>query len=170
MDRPLQRGQVSRSAVWQTVNAQKISALLFLTHFLVCLLLINCREPASSSSPAIGTNPQFTTTLWVLFHLSHGMGCKRDWPADAHQYDVHIIAYTSLFRIVNNFHQEVFSDPNVPNRLNRMIDFRAVTLEHDQQLTNYRQEWAERFERNSNHNGSCYVLLSSGKMSRAKER
>ncbi|KAI9509845.1 hypothetical protein F5148DRAFT_1282500 [Russula earlei] len=35
-------------------------------------------------------------------------------------YDVHIIAYTLLFRIVNKFHQEVFPDPT---------------------------EWAERFER-----------------------
>jgi hypothetical protein len=53
----------------------------------------------------------------------------------------------------------VFSDPNVPNGLNRSIDFRAVTLEHDQQLTNYRQEWAERFERDSNHAGSCHLPL-----------
>jgi hypothetical protein len=68
-----------------------------------------------------------------------------------HPYDVHIIAYTSLFRIINKFHQEVFSDPNVPNGLNRSIDFRAVTLEHDQMLTDYRQEWAGRFERDSDH-------------------
>lgn len=47
----------------------------------------------------------------------------------------------------------------MPNGLNRSIDFRAVTLEHDQQLTNYRQEWAERFERDSNPNGSCHLLL-----------
>ena len=53
----------------------------------------------------------------------------------------------------------MFSDLNVPNRLNRSIDFRAVTLGHDQQLTNYRQEWAERFERDSNHNGSCHLPL-----------
>lgn len=53
----------------------------------------------------------------------------------------------------------MFSDPTVPNRLNRSIDFRAVTLEHDQRLTNYRQEWAERFERDSNHNGSCHLPL-----------
>jgi hypothetical protein len=33
--------------------------------------------------------------------------------------------------------------------LNRWIGFRKVTLEHDQLLTNYRQEWAERFERDS---------------------
>ncbi|KAI9452824.1 hypothetical protein F5148DRAFT_1370318 [Russula earlei] len=65
------------------------------------------------------------------------------------KYDVHIIAYTSLFRIVNKFHQEVFSDPTVPNRLNRSIDFRAVTLEHDRLLTNCRQEWARHFERDS---------------------
>jgi hypothetical protein len=77
----------------------------------------------------------------------------------AYQYDVHIIAYTSLFRIVNKFHQEVFSDPNAPNGLNRSIDFRAVTLEHDQLLTNYRQEWAERFEQDSDHTGSWLVPL-----------
>jgi hypothetical protein len=53
----------------------------------------------------------------------------------------------------------VFSDPNVPNGLNRSIDFRAVTLEHDQLLTNYRQEWAERFEQDSDHSGSWHMPL-----------
>jgi hypothetical protein len=72
-----------------------------------------------------------------------------------HCYDVHIIAYTMLFRIVNKFHQEVFSDPNVPNGLNRSIDFRAVTLEHDRLLTSYRQEWAERFEQDSDHSDAA---------------
>ncbi|KAI9508712.1 fungal-specific transcription factor domain-containing protein [Russula earlei] len=72
-----------------------------------------------------------------------------------HPYDVHIIAYTSLFRIVNKFHQDVFSDPTVPNSLNRSIDFRAVTLEHDRLLTNCRQEWAERFERDSDHSDAA---------------
>ncbi|KAH9995295.1 fungal-specific transcription factor domain-containing protein [Russula vinacea] len=71
-------------------------------------------------------------------------------------YDVHIIAYTSLFRIVNKFHQEVFSDPNVPNGLNCSIDFRAVTLVHDRMLADYRQEWADRFEQDSDHtNAAC---------------
>ncbi|KAI0251644.1 fungal-specific transcription factor domain-containing protein [Lactifluus subvellereus] len=69
-----------------------------------------------------------------------------------HPYDVHIIAYSSLFRIINGFHQEVFSDPNVPNGLNRAIDFRAVTLRYDQLLTNCREEWVVRFDRDSDHN------------------
>jgi hypothetical protein len=43
---------------------------------------------------------------------------------------------------VNKFHQAVFSDPTVPNGLNRSIDFRAVTLEHDRLLSNYRQSTA----------------------------
>ncbi|KAI9447292.1 hypothetical protein F5148DRAFT_1371274 [Russula earlei] len=72
-----------------------------------------------------------------------------------HPCDVHIIAYTSLFRIVNKFHQDVFSDPTVPNSLNRSIDFREVTLEHDRLLTNCRQEWAERFERDSDHSDAA---------------
>ena len=33
------------------------------------------------------------------------------------------------------------------------IDFHAVMLEHECLLTNYRQEWAERFERDSDHTG-----------------
>ncbi|KAH9031018.1 fungal-specific transcription factor domain-containing protein [Lactarius pseudohatsudake] len=66
-----------------------------------------------------------------------------------HPYDVHIIAYSSLFRIINQFHQKVFSDPDVPNGLNRSIDFCAVTLEYDQLLHNCREEWAERFARDS---------------------
>jgi len=68
-----------------------------------------------------------------------------------HPYDVHIIAYTSLFRLINQFHQKVFSDPDVPNGLNRSIDFRAVTLEYDQLLKSCREEWAERFVRDSDH-------------------
>jgi hypothetical protein len=68
-----------------------------------------------------------------------------------HQYDIHIIAYTSLFRLINQFHQKVFSNPDVPNGLNRLIDFRAVTLEYDQLLKSCREEWAERFVRDSDH-------------------
>lgn len=71
-----------------------------------------------------------------------------------HVYDVHIIAYSSLFRIINQFHQKVFSDPDVPNGLNRAIDFRAVTLEYDQKLKDCREEWAERFAQDSSHNGT----------------
>jgi hypothetical protein len=75
-----------------------------------------------------------------------------------------MIAYSSLFRIINKFHQEVFSDPKVPNGLNRSIDFRAVTLEYDRQLTDYREEWVGRFERDSDHTGvwrvCVYLVLS----------
>jgi hypothetical protein len=46
----------------------------------------------------------------------------------------------SLFRIVNKFHQDAFSDINVPDGLKRLSDFRAATLKHDQLLINCRQE------------------------------
>lgn len=72
-----------------------------------------------------------------------------------HPYDVHIIAYSSLFRIINQFHQKVFSDPDVPTGLNRLIDFRAVTLEYDRLLNNCREEWAERFAQDSDHSDAA---------------
>ncbi|KAI9450688.1 hypothetical protein F5148DRAFT_1241982 [Russula earlei] len=52
-------------------------------------------------------------------HITTG---KIGQTSSIYQYDVHIIAYTSLFRIVNKFHQEVFLDPTIPNSLNRSID------------------------------------------------
>jgi hypothetical protein len=70
----------------------------------------------------------------------------------AYQYDIHIIAFTRLFRIVNQF-KEVFLQSNVPSGLNRWIDWRAVTLDYDRMLLDYRHEWAERFERDSDHTG-----------------
>ncbi|KAI0263617.1 fungal-specific transcription factor domain-containing protein [Gloeopeniophorella convolvens] len=72
-----------------------------------------------------------------------------------HPYDVHIIAYSALFRIINAFHTAVFSDPNTPSGLNRAIDFRAVTLEHDVLLRRCREEWVERFARDSDHNDAA---------------
>jgi hypothetical protein len=62
------------------------------------------------------------------------------------------VAFTRLFRIVNQF-QEMFPGPNIPDGLNRWIDWHAVTLEYDRMLLNYRQEWAGRFERDSDHTG-----------------
>jgi hypothetical protein len=47
----------------------------------------------------------------------------------------------------------------MPNGVNCSIDFRAVTLEHDQLLTNCRQEWAERFEWDPDHIGSYHLPL-----------
>ncbi|KAI9508549.1 hypothetical protein F5148DRAFT_1148956 [Russula earlei] len=96
-----------------------------------------------------------STTLKEDFIVCKSLEWYKSFPNN-HPYDVHIIAYTLLFRIVNKFHQEVFSDPTVPNSLNRLIDFWAVMLEHDWLLTNCHQEWAEHFERDLDHsNAAC---------------
>ncbi|KAI9508705.1 hypothetical protein F5148DRAFT_1148845 [Russula earlei] len=99
------------------------------------------------------------TRIWIIcFNIDNIVRKSLEWYKSSpnnHPYDVHIIAYTSLFRIVNKFHQEVFSDLTAPNSLNRSIDFRAVTLEHDRLLNNCRQEWAERFERDSDHSDAA---------------
>ncbi|KAI9451639.1 hypothetical protein F5148DRAFT_1152419 [Russula earlei] len=86
---------------------------------------------------------------------SRGHGLDDDGETSVPSNDVHIIAYMLLFRIANKFHQEVISDPTIPNSLNRSIDFRAVTLEYDWLLTDCRQEWAERFEQDSDHSDAA---------------
>ncbi|KAH7879353.1 fungal-specific transcription factor domain-containing protein [Lentinula edodes] len=62
-----------------------------------------------------------------------------------HPYDVHLCGYTALLRIVARFHDDIFSDPNSPSGLNKHVDFRGVTLEHDKKLTTYHKEWEKRF-------------------------
>ncbi|KAA1473232.1 hypothetical protein DENSPDRAFT_779779 [Dentipellis sp. KUC8613] len=66
-----------------------------------------------------------------------------------HAYDIHLNAYNSLLRIVAKFHEEVFSDPDSPTGLNKSIDFLEVTTRHDSYLTQYFEEWTERFARDS---------------------
>ncbi|KAI6021141.1 hypothetical protein EDC04DRAFT_2901399 [Pisolithus marmoratus] len=67
------------------------------------------------------------------------------------QYDIHLCGYTTLLRIVAQFRDDVFSDPDSPTGLNRFIDFLTVTLEHDNRLTLYFEEWAKHFNEESDH-------------------
>jgi len=36
------------------------------------------------------------------------------------QYDLHLCAYTALLRIVAQFHDDIFSDPDAPTGLNKV--------------------------------------------------
>ncbi|TDL16780.1 hypothetical protein BD410DRAFT_807837 [Rickenella mellea] len=77
---------------------------------------------------------------------------SKDWYKKSkynHMYDVHLCAYSSLLRIVAKFHEEIFSDLNSPSGLNENLDFRAVTLYHDEKLEEYFQEWTARFNADS---------------------
>ncbi|KAL0066966.1 hypothetical protein AAF712_005955 [Marasmius tenuissimus] len=62
------------------------------------------------------------------------------------QFDVHLCAHTALLRIVARFHEEIFSDPGSPSGLNKRVDFRTVTLKHDEHLTRYQEEWSKTFK------------------------
>ncbi|KAL0948305.1 hypothetical protein HGRIS_010897 [Hohenbuehelia grisea] len=85
----------------------------------------------------------------------HIMRNSKEWykaSAYNHPYDVHLCAYTALLRIVARFHEEIFSDPDSPTGLNKSVDFRTVTLAHDEHLTAYYEEWSKRFAEDSDPN------------------
>ncbi|KAG6906482.1 hypothetical protein DXG01_013721 [Tephrocybe rancida] len=67
-------------------------------------------------------------------------------------YDVHLCAYSALLRIMAKSHDEIFSDPSSPTGLNKRVDFRSVTMNHDSQLTSYQDEWTKRFSEDSDPN------------------
>ncbi|EKM51056.1 uncharacterized protein PHACADRAFT_263020 [Phanerochaete carnosa HHB-10118-sp] len=72
-----------------------------------------------------------------------------DWykmsPYNHPQYDIGLCAYTSMLRIVAQFHEKVFSDPDSPTGLNEGLDFVAITTKYDDDLTRYFDDWTRRF-------------------------
>ncbi|KAJ8522831.1 hypothetical protein ONZ45_g676 [Pleurotus djamor] len=79
----------------------------------------------------------------------HIMRNSKEWYKSSpynHPYDVHLCAHTALLRIVARFHEDIFSDPDSPTGLNKDVDFRTVTMTHDNHLTEYHQEWTQRFK------------------------
>lgn len=76
-------------------------------------------------------------------------------------HDVHLCAYSALLQIVARFHDEIFSDPSAPSGLNKNVDFRKITMKHDEFLTQYHNEWLKRFEESSDpNNASCIFRCS----------
>lgn len=73
-------------------------------------------------------------------------------------YDVHLCAHSALLQIVAKSHEEIFNDPSSPTGLNKSVDFRTVTMNHDAQLTRYHEEWSRRFAEQSDPNdpGSAF--------------
>ncbi|KAG7085553.1 hypothetical protein E1B28_003110 [Marasmius oreades] len=63
-------------------------------------------------------------------------------------FDVHLCAHTALLKIVAKFHDDIFSDTSSPSGLNKRIDFRTVTLKHDEKLVQFEEEWTKRFNEN----------------------
>ncbi|KAF9653763.1 hypothetical protein BDM02DRAFT_3153137 [Thelephora ganbajun] len=76
------------------------------------------------------------------------------------RYDIGLCGYTSLLRIVAKFHEELFSDPDTATGLNKSIDFKAVTQQHDDKLTMFNDEWKEKFVE-SDTGESSYAFRSS---------
>ncbi|KAF9467566.1 fungal-specific transcription factor domain-containing protein [Collybia nuda] len=79
----------------------------------------------------------------------------------SHPYDIHLCAYSALLRIVARFHDEIFSDPSAPTGLNKQVDFRSVTMNHDARLTRYHDEWSKRFAEGSDPDDSSCAFRCS---------
>ncbi|KAI0048449.1 hypothetical protein FA95DRAFT_1490742 [Auriscalpium vulgare] len=81
-----------------------------------------------------------------------------------HPYDIHLICYQSLMRILNKFHHTIFSNADSPHGLNQVrspsIDFHALTMEHEALLVAYHEEWKERFANDSDPNDEACSFRS----------
>lgn len=99
-------------------------------------------------------------------------------PLNVVQHDIHLCAYSALLQIVAKFHDEIFSDPSTPSGLNKVctkttlfyvysltvlknVDFRKITMKHDEYLTQYHEEWLTRFEESSDPNGESNLMHRS---------
>ncbi|TFK51353.1 hypothetical protein OE88DRAFT_1659301 [Heliocybe sulcata] len=89
--------------------------------------------------------------------------CK-DWYRSSpynDKYDIHICAYSTLLRIVAEFHEAIYSDPDSPTGLNKNIDFRDITLAFDRKLEDFHAEWDRRFHEDSDPNDpGCSIRVA----------
>ncbi|KAG8879787.1 hypothetical protein FRB97_001393 [Tulasnella sp. 331] len=64
-----------------------------------------------------------------------------------HCYDIHLVAYTALLRVVARYLEEVYSDPDSPTGLNKNVDFYTLTDRYNGELFAFQKETSERFNR-----------------------
>ena len=57
------------------------------------------------------------------------------------------------------FHEEIFSDKDTPSGLNQALDLKEVTLRHDSILEEYYMEWTQKFQEDSDPNGTSLRFL-----------
>ncbi|VDB86073.1 unnamed protein product [Peniophora sp. CBMAI 1063] len=67
-------------------------------------------------------------------------------------FDIHLVAYSSLMRVLTRFHAEIFIEPDSSTGLNRTVDFHGIALKYDQELEKTFEEWTGRFQHDSDHN------------------
>ena len=59
------------------------------------------------------------------------------------------------------FHEEIFSDKDTPSGLNQALDLKEVTLRHDSILEEYYMEWTQKFQEDSDPNGTSLCFFFS---------
>ncbi|KAI0033222.1 hypothetical protein K488DRAFT_48169 [Vararia minispora EC-137] len=73
-------------------------------------------------------------------------------------FDVHLVAHTSILRLLTHFDAEIFSDPDQPLSLSLHVDFREVALRYDTELVVVSDDWTNKFSTDSDPNNPAAVL------------
>ena len=71
-------------------------------------------------------------------------------------FDIHLVAYSSLMRVLTRFHAEIFIEPDSATGLNRTVDFHGIALKYDEELEKTFVEWTGRFQRDSDHSSAYF--------------
>jgi len=117
---------------------------------------MNCCNLDRSMAAQFG-KPSTIKEHYILRHA-------KDWYRKSkynHPYDIGLCAYSELLRIVAEFHDQIFSDPSSPTGLNKNVDFRSVTLIHDEQLIKFQEEWSLRFVQETDMNEKSVAFRCS---------
>lgn len=87
--------------------------------------------------------------------IREGPGWYNHSPAND-PFDIHLVAYSSLMRVLSRFQAEICNDPYFAMGSDRAVDFRPIVLRYDQELQRAYEEWVGLFQRDSDHNSMSF--------------
>ncbi|KDQ57351.1 hypothetical protein JAAARDRAFT_35979 [Jaapia argillacea MUCL 33604] len=105
---------------------------------------LNCFNLDRSTGSQYGKAPIIKNTDYVANR-------SEDWwdasPHNMKNFDIHICCYNNELRVMSAFTTKIYSDPNHPTGLNKVVDFEALATSTDDELKQLGDKWFARLEK-----------------------
>ncbi|KAF9485193.1 hypothetical protein BDN70DRAFT_871586 [Pholiota conissans] len=99
---------------------------------------LNCLNLDRSTGSQYGKPPIISPKDYIANHS------ERWWtssPYNMKNFDIHTCAYNSELKLMSAFIAKIYSDPDHPTGLNKMVDFEQIATETDDELKKLGEEW-----------------------------
>ncbi|KAH8112586.1 hypothetical protein DFH11DRAFT_463167 [Phellopilus nigrolimitatus] len=112
---------------------------------------LNCFNLDRSTSSWLGKASTISSSDYIACHSGAWYGSS---PLNLPSFDIQLAAYNAELRLMDEFKQKIYSDPNNPTGLNKDLDLNGLSSEIDEKLVADEAEWTKRLVQNTDPNDS----------------